>query len=510
MTSIEAPRTRLIPLDKIDPCPTNPRKVFKRIEELAEDLKQRGLLQAIIVRAKGARFEIVMGERRFRACKVAGFSDIAATVRDMSDADVLETQIVENSQREDVDAFEEAEGYERLHTVYKYDVDTIALKVGRSRSHVYQRMRLLQLCPMGRKLVQDGKLQASIALYVARIPSPKLQEEALREIVSKHGDPMTARHASGFVQQRYMLRLADAQFPVGDVDLVPKAGGCADCPKRSGNQRELFPDLSKKDTDLCTDPKCFKDKSDAQWKRIIAGAVELGRLVLTDAESRKVFGSYGHVVHEAGYIDLDEACMRDQPRMRKYRDLLPSDFGPVIFARDMRGKHHELVEDGVEFRRAIARYLPEDKHGKTPTVDKKAREEKKLRRAAAVEAIDRCTLVLQSKAGVGPRRWLGFWRVLALEMVNTTFAEVYGTLCAHLELAPKKGEEAAALRRYVQGLKSLEELYTFVLCAMGARGASSFSTAQAPVPELCAVFGIDWRKVLSDTKKSTKEKGQRS
>jgi ParB/RepB/Spo0J family partition protein len=139
-------QTNTVPLAKITPSTTNPRKSFPKdkLDELTDSVKRLGVLQPILLRPLngGGTYELVAGERRYRASKAAGLTDIPATVRELTDAEVLEIQVVENLQRSDLHELEEAEGYEKLlkcahPSGEKYTVDEIAAKVGKSRSYVF-------------------------------------------------------------------------------------------------------------------------------------------------------------------------------------------------------------------------------------------------------------------------------------------------------------------------------------------------------------------------------------
>src|SRR5690606_14398087 len=125
-------------------------------------------------------YEIIAGERRYRASKLAGRTTIPAIVREISDLEVLELQIIENLQREDLHPLEEAESYEALLEQHKadpdYSVDLIAAKLGKSRAYIYARLKLCALRPAARKAFYAGTLTASTALLLARIPAPELQD----------------------------------------------------------------------------------------------------------------------------------------------------------------------------------------------------------------------------------------------------------------------------------------------------------------------------------------------
>jgi ParB/RepB/Spo0J family partition protein len=163
-----------LPVDQVHPSATNPRKHFDEtaLAELAESIRVQGVLQPLLVRAVNEGYEIVAGERRFRAALAAGLPAVPAVVRELSDAEVLEIQVVENLQRSDLHPLEEAEGYQRLVDAARLDVARIAERIGRSVSYVYDRLRLLQLTERGRELFLEGKITAGHAVILSRLSQP--------------------------------------------------------------------------------------------------------------------------------------------------------------------------------------------------------------------------------------------------------------------------------------------------------------------------------------------------
>lgn len=307
---IDAPYTKgyapaLVELAKIHPSPTNPRKQLGDLVELTASVKRHGILQPVLARPNAKGFELVSGHRRFAAAKAAGLESIPCVVREISDQETLEIQLVENCQRVDIHPLDEADAYELLHRKHKIDVDALAAKVGKSKAYVYARMKLCALkSETARKAFLANTINASVALYLARIPNVDLQEKAAKEVTAaevqtrgkdddgyerwqKHKEPMSARRALEHIQSHYMLRLADAPFDRADVDLVPTAGACTTCPKRTGNQKELFADVSS--GDVCTDPKCFGEKRDAHWKLVKLKAEAEGVKTIEGKAAEKVF-----------------------------------------------------------------------------------------------------------------------------------------------------------------------------------------------------------------------------
>ncbi len=334
----------LVPLEKIAESPTNPRKTFAGIEDLAESVKQHGILQPVLLRPMkgiGANlYQLVFGARRYRAAKIAGLDAIPAMVRELSDVDALETQIVENSKREDVHPLEEAEGYEVLvHSKdRKYTVEEIAAKVGRSPGYVYGRMKLLALCKELRAAYYEGKFTASSAILVARLSEHGVQRAVLKDLNQywRKGEGAFSLHEVSRVVRQHLCRLADAPFPKDDADLLPSAGPCSTCPKRSGAQPELFADVSKQDGELCTDPACFEKKKEAVWQRRAAEAEVSGLKVLEGkAADKAMMGRY--------YVRLDSQNFSD-PKYRTWKQLIGKVAKEhVVLARTERGEIHELV-----------------------------------------------------------------------------------------------------------------------------------------------------------------------
>ena len=177
----------LIRLDDLHPSPTNPRRDFSKAEldELATSIGRQGILQPIVVRRAKSGYEIVCGERRYRAAILAQLEAMPAMVREMTDLDVLEIQLVENLQRRDLGALEEAEGYRQLVRTGKYDVKRIASKIGRSEKYIYDRIKLLELSPEAKKLLGEGKITAGHAILLARL-KPADQARALKTGTFEH------------------------------------------------------------------------------------------------------------------------------------------------------------------------------------------------------------------------------------------------------------------------------------------------------------------------------------
>lgn len=206
--------TRLanLPVAKVRLSETNPRKSFPEEEEaeLVASVAQHGIVQPIVVREVGEFFVIVAGERRFRAAIKLQLSHVPAVIRELTDLEALEIAVLENLQRKDVPALEEADGFRALIERGAYTVDTLAQRLGKSRALVYQRLSLLDLAPEFYEAVGQGFIPASVASLAASKP-PEEQRQILKEaLISTDGAKVSARQFKAVLESRAKA-LQDAQ-----------------------------------------------------------------------------------------------------------------------------------------------------------------------------------------------------------------------------------------------------------------------------------------------------------
>jgi ParB family chromosome partitioning protein len=208
-----------IPVEKLEPNPQQPRLDFNRdeLESLADSIRQKGVIQPLIVRRKPGRdvYEIVAGERRWRAAQLAQLHEVPVVVRDLSDTEVLEIAIIENIQRADLNAIEEALGFRQLMTRFGHTQEKLAEALSKSRSHVANLLRLLTLPTEVQDMVRDGKLSAGHAR--ALIGSPKAAELAT-QIVEKS---LSVREVERLMKAQESARLPShkgAKGPDKDAD----------------------------------------------------------------------------------------------------------------------------------------------------------------------------------------------------------------------------------------------------------------------------------------------------
>jgi len=208
-----------IPVDQIDPNPFQPRSDFNadELQNLAESIRVQGVLQPILVRSHPTasdRYQIVAGERRFRAAVQAGLTEIPSMQRDMDDSDTAVVALVENLQRQDLNAIEEAEGYQRLLLDFGLTHESLGYAVSKSRSHIGNTVRLLRLPDPVIRDVRSGVLSSGHARALINAPNP----EALAEQVLKRG--MSVRQTELLVHKTIAARGAPRQPTVKKLDVA--------------------------------------------------------------------------------------------------------------------------------------------------------------------------------------------------------------------------------------------------------------------------------------------------
>lgn len=176
-----------IALDRVRPNRFQPRQHFAEaeLEELAQSIRQQGLLQPVVVRPVDGGYELVAGERRFRAAQRAGLAEIPAVVREVDDRAALELALVENLQRTDLDPIEEARAYERLRTEFGLTQEEIAARVGKHRSTIANTVRLLRLPEEIQREIAAGRLTAGHARALLAVDSPEEQRRLAREFLQQ-------------------------------------------------------------------------------------------------------------------------------------------------------------------------------------------------------------------------------------------------------------------------------------------------------------------------------------
>ncbi len=199
---IPKPFERSLPLDQVGPNPWQPRIDFddEKLREMAESIREHGVVEPLVVRQRDGSFELVAGERRLRAARLAGLQAVPVVVRDMDDREVLEVTLIENLQREDLSALEEAAAYVRLMEEFGATQEDVARRVGKSRPAVANTIRLLQLPEAVRDEMRSGRLSAGHARALLALESPIEQTALARDVDSARSLGSPARGAHSMAQ----------------------------------------------------------------------------------------------------------------------------------------------------------------------------------------------------------------------------------------------------------------------------------------------------------------------
>lgn len=326
------------PIDDIVSSPFQTRQAFDetKLQELAKSIREAGVVQPLVLRiVAGSRYELVAGERRWRAAKLAGLTTVPVIVKPLTDIQAAKVVIIENDQREDTTALERAQGYARLQQLdasYR-DRQKLADEIGKSLSWVHNAMKLLELHPVVQKVLVTGGITEWHAIAIARL-QPEDQLRALKAVQLRdrmhHGVPggstMSVKALKEWIAQNVHMDLDKAPFPAGDDTLVPAAGSCGLCPKRAGANAEL---VEAKKANTCTDRSCYEAKTRAHAARRLEllsvdgpPAVRVVQCYYLDADEKKRLG------HPLTNDDWKEAGSKVCPSTRQ-AVLLDQEIGGV-------------------------------------------------------------------------------------------------------------------------------------------------------------------------------------
>lgn len=366
---------RPIKLDQIRPSKDNPRKSIDAdgLKALAKSIADQGVLQPILVRKKpdgrsAAPYEIVAGERRWRASKLAGKATIPARVVEATDEQAGDARLVENDQREDISPIDRAAAYQEWLDEHPDEgVEGLARVVGKAVSTVREALLLGRCPPKLAEAVTAGKVSPSVAGLVCRVPNAALRERISLHVLAGEGwygergapkvpeggaETLGYRDTKHMIHNHCMVELKGAPFDQGRADLVKGCPACEECPKRLGNLQKTDPTFAGGRADICMDPPCFQAKSKAAAALKVAEAKETGRKVLSPSEANRVFSGYRHgISHDAAYIDLD-ADAGYSAGNRTYRQVLKAELAnglgdQVVIGVDPEGRSHDLLAKEV-------------------------------------------------------------------------------------------------------------------------------------------------------------------
>ena len=328
MNPTTATEYRNLPLNVLTESTTNPRRIFEDValRELAESIRVQGVLSPLLVRrTTGQGFEIVAGARRYRAAQIAEATTVPVRIVNLTDAEALEAALIENLQRRDVHPLEEAQGFHALLNLeeQKYTIEQIGAKVGKAPAYVATRARLTELIPAVVEAFYAEEIGVGHALLLAKL-QPAQQEAALASCFREDWGGaagkakrivLPVRHLQHWIEHNVLLLLKQAPFNKRDAQLLPAAGSCVDCPKRTGNNKLLFVEWSENESQ-CTDPNCYAAKVEAFLQKQIATKPEL--VQISTAYGQQQEGS--KIITRSKYVEI-KSEKPDTPEKAKWPEF---------------------------------------------------------------------------------------------------------------------------------------------------------------------------------------------
>lgn len=472
----------------------NIRKDIGDISELVESVRTRGVLTPTVGRRRpDGRVELIVGQRRRAAC-IELELELPVIVREFDDEAAIDLQLVENLDREDLPPLDEAAAYS-AKLERGLSVRQIADGIGRGPGYVAKRLKLLDLGKDVRKALAAGDISVTVAEMIGRVP-PKLQAEALKAVSADEyaGKAMTAAEATAELQEKFMLRLADAPFDRADPDLVPKAGACTVCPHRTGNQAELFSDV--KSADLCTLPDCFKSKNAAHAAKAIAAAKADGRPILSASEAKAFFkDSWSTKAFER--LDAEHYVSPGSTKKTSVKRILEKAGSKAEVSVTVDPNTGALVEvvPKAAYDAAVRKLTGKPKHSGSrsskPTASEKKAREKAKAQAEAKELVDTRVLAAIGAGKLSPADTLR----LVLPFLDSGAGEL-GAVLGRRGVKLGKGYwrklQRDALRDLIDGYsdKQVAGLFAEIVVA-GELDVYSTAADEKEVAALCKALGVD-------------------
>lgn len=477
-----------------------------RAEPMPDDRAEFGTTAGALAPCKGDplglgvdHYELVAGERRWRASALAGKDTIPALVRELSDHDAAEIRVIENDQREDVAPLEQAEGYADLIAMGD-DVESIAAKIGRPAKYVTARLTLVRLVDALKDELREGKLPFGHAHLLARLPAAEqLAVLTTRGGIYDHRGMACSLSYLREIIRDYTLPLSAAPWKWADEALVPAAGSCTACPKRSGNNRTLFDDLvhdapilsgksgksladKEGKVEYCTDRTCYAAKQTAfvelQVKRIAEK---------NEGEAIKVSSQYYR--ESEGVLSADKY---DTVSAKEAKRLKP---GEVKEAVVVDGEEAGRVIH-VKVRKNSATAKRDDGYAKQERERREKAKAENAARTAAIGLIADGTMKLTMKH-------TGNWQALAMAMAKVSGGEVCRWVADRRELpaSKEKWDNVGRVDKHIKDLETSEECLALVAELIAGKLAQGYFLGAAD-GRLWAAFGIDRAKLVKDAQKA--------
>ena len=392
----------------------------------------------------GQGFEIVAGARRYRAAQIAEAATVPVRIVNLTDAEAMEAALIENLQRRDVHPLEEAQGFHALLNLEepKYTIEQIGAKVGKLPAYVATRARLTELVPAIVEAFYAEEIGVGHALLLAKL-QPAQQEAALASCFREDWGGaagkakrivLPVRHLQYWIEHNVLLLLKQAPFNKRDAQLLPAAGSCVDCPKRTGHNKLLFADVSGS-ADACTDPICYAAKLEAHVQKQIAAKPEI--VQISTAYGKTQDGS--KIITRSKYVEI-KSEKPDTPEKAKWPEF-----------KTCRFTTEAIVSEGIdkgEVRRVCAEadcpiHHPK-KHSTKADTSFKAEQDKSRREEALANATG--MRVLQTIAAAVPvrlmKRDLLFIAEQMLPLLDDKRIEI---VARNRGIRAKEGESAAKL-----------------------------------------------------------------
>jgi ParB family chromosome partitioning protein len=512
MTHAVQSEYRNLPLVNLMESPNNPRRTFEQsaLNELAESIKTHGILAPLVVRPVGQHFEIVAGARRYRAAQLAGLDSAPVRIVELNDAQALETSIVENLQRRDVHPLDEAQGFAALMRLEepKYSIEQIAAKCGKSPSYIAARLRLVELAPQVAEAFAKDEIGVGHALLLAKLQQPQ-QEEALTACYQEQytagnskakRNLLPVRHLQQWIEHNILLELAVAPFSKEDAALVPEAGSCVDCSKRTGHNVLLFEGLTH--ADQCSDPKCYAAKVDGHVKAAVAAKPKLVQISTAYGQPK----DGGTTIPRNKYVEIRPLPNSDKPTNKNQRDW--PEYKTCKFMTEA------IVTEGTEkgeIKRVCANpecpvhhAMKQPRQRADPGI--KAEQEKRRREEAIAQATG--LKVLSAIADAVPVRLMKRDLLFAVERFAAQLDERRIAILMRLHSIGKAGEAIAPARAFAAFLRKSDE--GTLGCVLIELAVLNSADTTKSLREAAEVYKVDVAAVTAKVKEefAAKEKAK--
>jgi ParB family chromosome partitioning protein len=502
---------RNIPIEQLKESSTNPRKTFDEasLQELAESIRSKGVLLPLLVRPVNGHYQIVAGERRYRASKLAGCDTVPATVRELTDGECLEIQLIENLLRTDLHPFEEARGFHALLSQEggKHTVEKIAARTGKSASFIAKRLKLLDLTQPAADAFLAGHIGVEHAQLIAKL-APDVQEEALRHCFDGYyaadeteRSLVLVSRVQAWIEHNIYLSLKAVPFSTEDETLVPDAGSCANCPKRTGFNRLLFAEV-KEDSDSCTDATCFNRKLEMHIAQRVAKTPDL--VMISNSHQQQ---SGTPILARENYVEV-LARENKNGKGNRPEQKLCSHLKPAIHADGMdKGRLVKICAD-LTCKTHFGNRQQEEKQ-RLAWIEERKASNRNAKQTVTLRHRILAEVVKRVKAPLGPDPL----RLVARFVLGSLSHDLACRLAKRHDLAPsKKGqdwelaEKARSLYKGADGAALAALIFEAMLLALAA---SSTEMKDDLLADSAKLYHVEVKALRSALVKAEKEKDQK-